>query len=202
MSTIILDCGSGNSCHNNPLIVEEMIRELARVDTCRHKVILKWQLFDFAPPNIPLDRNIFRYAYEYAERYAFETTASVFDLDSLKFLMGFEVPFVKIACRPDLYHLAQYSSVPVYISSASSGLHLPCEVNLACVRKYPATLEMYEATFTKDELKYVSDHTAGWELFEKYTPNVIEKHYVNTREEGNPDAGPFAVTPAELETVL
>jgi sialic acid synthase SpsE len=202
MSTIILDCGSANTCKNDKAIVSKMIREIAAIDSARHNVILKWQLFQDAPPNIPLDHDVFKYAYDLAGHYAFQTTASVFDIESLRFLMTFKVPFIKIACRPDLYHLAQYSTVPVYISSASSGLHLPCEINLACVRKYPASLESYEATFTKDELMYISDHTVGWGLFEKYTPKVIEKHYVHIREEGNPDAGPFAVTPEDLRAVL
>jgi hypothetical protein len=116
--------------------------------------------------------------------------------------MGFKVPFVKIANRPELYYLAGYSTVPVYVSTAQSGLDLPYDVNLACISKYPATIEDYESTFTDDELKYVSDHTPGWELMERHHPYIIEKHYVHERRLDNPDAGPFAVTPTELKEVL
>jgi len=199
---LILDCGSGNSCRNDKSIVEKMIKEIAYVDSGRHQVYLKWQLFKDAPPNIPLEHDVFRHAYEYADRFAYETTASVFDLDSMRFLMGFDVPFVKIANRPDLYYLAEYSTVPVYVSTSQSGLDLPGEVNLACISNYPATVEQYEDAFTDDELKYISDHTSGWDLYRLHLPCIIEKHYVHERRIDNPDAGSFAVTPSELAEVL
>ncbi len=198
---IILDMGSGNSCRNDKRIVDRMIREIAQFNTDK-PVILKWQLFRDAPPNVPLDRECFKYAYDLAWRLGYQATASVFDLDSLRYLMGFDVPFVKIACRPDLYELAKYSTKPVYISTAESGFNLPCEVRLACVRQYPATLWDYELTFTPEELKRVSDHTVGWELYYKYNCEIIEKHFVHERSPDNPDAGPFAVTPEELAEVL
>jgi sialic acid synthase SpsE len=200
---LILDCGSANTCQNDKATVEKMIKEIAYVDSGRHQVYLKWQLFKDAPPNIPLDHDVFRHAYEYADRFAYQTTASVFDLESMRFLMGFDVPFVKIANRPDLYYLAEYSTVPVYVSTSQSGFDLPNgEINLACISNYPATLEMYEDAFTMDELRYISDHTPGWDLYRKYLPKIIEKHYVHERRLDNPDAGMFAVTPTELAEVL
>ena len=198
---IILDLGSGNSCRNDKRIVERMIREIAEFDTDL-EVILKWQLFRDAPPNIPLDRECFRYAYDLAWKLGYPTTSSVFDLDSFRFLMGFDVPFVKIACRPELYELARYSTKPVYISTSASRIEMPGQTVLACVSKYPATLWDYELSFTDEELKHVSDHTVGWELYHKHNPSIIEKHFVHERNPDNPDAGPFAVTPYQLAEVL
>ena len=202
MSLFVLDMGSGNTCKNDRKIIDRMIHEVADVDTGRHDIILKWQLFKSAPPNVPLEWDAFRYAYEVADRLCFRTTSSVFDLESLRFLMGFDVPFVKIANRPDLYQLAEYSTVPVYISTSQSGYNIKDAVMMACISEYPATLEMYENAFTKDELRFVSDHTEGWDLYTKHDPIVIEKHFVHVRDLGNPDAGPFSVTPTQLAEVL
>lgn len=199
MALFILDMGSGNTCRNDKDTIHRMIHEVAELDFNRHDVVLKWQLFKDAPPNIPLDHGCFNYAVEIAERLALRTTASVFDLESLRFLMNFDVPFVKIANRPDLYHLAEFATVPLYVSTAQSGFNLKNAVMLACVSNYPATLEEYEARFTFNELAYVSDHTEGWHLYKKYRPFVIEKHFIHIRSNDNPDAGPFAVTAAELQ---
>jgi sialic acid synthase SpsE len=198
MALFILDMGSGNTCRNDKDTIRRMIHEVAELDFNGHDVVLKWQLFKDAPPNVPLDHGCFNYAVEIAERLALQTTASVFDLESLRFLMNFDVPFVKIANRPDLYHLAEFAAVPFYVSTAQSGFNLKDAVMLACVSNYPATIEEYEARFTPGELQYVSDHTVGWRLYEKYRPYVIEKHFVHERVDGNPDAGPFSVTADEL----
>jgi sialic acid synthase SpsE len=199
---LILDMGSGNTCQNNQEQIKKMIKAVFAVDRGAEDVVLKWQLFKEAPPNVPLDWDAFEFAYEYAKAFGYETTASVFDMASLKFLAKFDVPFVKIACRPDLYYLAgAILKAPVILSSSGTD-RLMCSTQLACVRKYPATLADYEAAFTPEQLRFVSDHTIGWELYNKYKPEIIEKHFVHERREGNPDAGPFAVTPEDLREVL
>jgi sialic acid synthase SpsE len=200
--TFILDMGSGNTCQNDTRIIERMIREIAEIDKGVNKVILKWQLFNSAPPNIPLTHESFKYAYDLAERLCFETTSSVFDLDSMRYLMQFNVPFVKIANRPDLYELEKHSTVPVYISTSQSGLHIDNAVMMACVSKYPADIEDYEKAFNYKDMEVVSDHTVGWGLTHKYFPRIIEKHYVHERLPNNPDAGLFAVTQIELDEVI
>jgi len=202
VSTFILDMGSGNTCQNDFSVIKHMIDLVDSVDSARHEVILKWQLFKEALPNIPLTHEAFDFAYRYAQRFGFETTSSVFDRDSMRFLMGYDVPFVKIACRPELYGLAQYSTVPVYVSTAGSLVDIPNATVMACVPKYPATIQDYESHFTVEELQIVSDHTIGWKLYEKYQPTIIEKHFVHERNKSNPDAGFFAVTPEQLELVL
>jgi sialic acid synthase SpsE len=198
----ILDFGSGNTCRNDIEIVKKMLHSLCDVDEMHHEVIIKWQLFKEALPNIPLDHKVFDFAYKFAERLGYKTTASVFDRESLAFLMQYDVPFVKIACRPDLYELAQYCTVPVYVSTANSSTVSGAKM-MYCVSKYPALLEDYEQAFTKEELsECVSDHTVGWDLYNKYNCKTIEKHFVHERRADNPDAGMFAVTPFQLCEVL
>ena len=100
----ILDFSSGNTCKNNVDIIKKMIDALAEVDTER-KFTIKWQLFQKAPPNIPLTQQNFHFAYHYAKQLGYETTASIFDKESLDFLSWFNPCFIKIANRPDLYWL-------------------------------------------------------------------------------------------------
>jgi len=199
---IILDFGSGNTCRNNLETVKTMIDKLKDVDTKRHRIIIKWQLFTTAPPNVPLDHEAFDYAYHYAQVLGYETTASVFDRESLRFLQKYPVPFIKIANNSGLYYLANETNTPVYASIKDKKQTPFVAVRLACVSNYPASIEDYEAIFDADDLKYVSDHTVGWDLYKKYQPEIIEKHYVHARVAGNPDAGRFAVTPNGLKEIL
>jgi len=202
MAKIILDLGSGNTCRNDHGIIEEMIYAIKSIDTGKHEVILKWQLFESAPPNVPLKHEAFEYAYRIGAILGYETTSSVFDKQSLAFLLKFDIPFVKIACRPELYKLAPDCGVSVYGSYYDFEPGVYVDTCLACVPKYPALLKDYEDRFTPGQLKIVSDHTVGWRLFNKYRPDIIEKHFVLERDEKNPDSGPFAVTPKELEQIL
>ena len=82
----ILDLSGGNICHNNYAIIQRMIDEIAEVDPDR-RFILKWQIFERAGNNIPLFQSCFVKAYEYAEKLGYQTTASVFDINSLNFLI-------------------------------------------------------------------------------------------------------------------
>lgn len=205
MARIILDMGSGNSCQNDDERARRMIDEIEAVDTGKHEVILKWQLFKCAPPNVPLDPDVFDFAYEYAAERGYKTTASVFDLLSLDFLSEYSVPFIKIACRPDLYFLYEYvdPGIEVYTSTDKRDRDdVPGDKILSCIRKYPATLGDYERGFSMGQMMYVSDHTPGWELFKEWSPLIIEKHFTLDRDPGNPDAGLFAVTADQLAEVL
>ena len=202
MRQFIIEMGSGNTCRNDIGIVREMIDAVAGVDSGKHDVILKWQLFESAPPNEPLLWRTFAYAYGYAWERGFCTTASVFDRRSLLFLRRFEIPFIKIANRPNLRYLT-CEDVPYYVSYSGSGLISCVDVAMACVSEYPADIRTYQERFTGDELRWaVSDHTVGWDLYHLYNPKVIEKHFVLKHDSDNPDGGPFAVTPAQLAEVL
>jgi sialic acid synthase SpsE len=214
MSQIILDFGSGNTCKNNPAYARRMIDELKAVDTGKHEVIIKWQLFEHAPPNERLMWATYEHAVNYAYNLGYRTTASVFDMVSFKYLMNWNVPFVKIANRPDLYWLAGEvpRNIPVYASF--NNVHefwsrepaWTIEQPMWCVSKYPTTLEEYDRILNDHDMRFhaypaISDHTTDFELWHKYKPEIIEWHYKLDDSTG-PDAGEFARTPAMLAEIL
>ena len=200
---IILDFGSGNTCQNNYSIIYRMIDELSKVDSRKQRVIIKWQLFDVAGHNLPLRFDAFDYAYWFAQEYGYETTASVFDADSLKYLLTYDVPFIKIANRPDLYHLADYigdnpqkhwGDARVLISGKGG------EEGMFCVSEYPATVEQYEKLPLYEGCK-ISDHTTDFTLYHKYKPEIYECHYKLSDSTGL-DAGSFSRTVEQLAEIL
>lgn len=206
----ILDMGSGNTCKNNPDTILRMIKILSIIDP-KKKFILKWQLFKKAGDNIPLLPSVFSYAYNIAMDYGFETTASVFDIKSLNYLLQFDIPFVKIANRPDLYWLIgevprKIEIVLSYKSSHALDKYDDIEneeINylLCCISKYPAKLGSYEKKFNKSCLKRgISDHTIDWQLFRKYKPKIYEYHFKLPDSTG-PDAGEFARTPEQISEI-
>jgi sialic acid synthase SpsE len=201
---IILDFGSGNTCKNNTAYVKMMIDSLAEVDTHKHNVVIKWQLFNNAPPNVPLLPLVFDYAYNYAERKGYKTTASVFGEMSLRLLLQFDIPFVKIACRPDLYYLMGKvpRETPVYASyDGEQAVNLLWNTNtrwMFCVPEYPAPAGKYLMLPSS----YISDHSVGLTVYKTILPKIWEKHYVLERDAGNPDGGAFAITPLELSEIL
>ena len=200
---LILDLGSGNSCNNDKKIVDKMLSSISWIDRHKHQIIIKWQLFKSAPPNIPLDPYIFDYAYLTALEMGYRTTASVFDEESLKLLSTYKTPFIKIACRDELYKLSRQIKTPVYISVDRGEKIRKRGVYLCCVPKYPATIREYESEFNTNQLsEAISDHTIGWDLMNKYKPNILEKHFVHERNKNNPDAGVFAVTADELKEIM
>lgn len=202
--TFILDFGSGNTCKNDGEYIKRMIKELAAVDLKR-KTIIKWQLFESAGDNIPLKKMYFEYAYRFAQKLGFKTTASVFDIQSLKFLLTFDIPFVKIANRSDLYWLA--GEVPrritVIFSVDKNDLDLK---NVGydfiwCLSEYPSTAEDYIKAYGDKLACGVSDHTANWDLFNKYKPNIYECHY-KLKDSTGLDAGHFARTPEQIKEII
>lgn len=218
MSQFIIEMGSGNTCRNDIGIVREMIDAVDGADSGKHEVVLKWQLFEFASPNLPLEWSTFAYAYGYAAELGYHTTASVFDSESLYFLERFRVPFVKIANRPRLYQMRHETRLPCVISNdALTGYAIANATMLACVSKYPAEKLDYVFAASRDPgipkawmyavalpewADGISDHTVGWDLYNRVRPAIIEKHFVLEHDESNPDGGPFAVTPYQLAEVL
>ncbi len=202
---IILDFGSGNSCRNDWNIAKGMIDSLAEIDTQR-ECIIKWQLFRDCKPNILLEWGIFHLSYDYARGLGFQITASVFDLDSLKFLLTFDIPFVKIANRRDLdWLIGEIPRKIKVIRSVGSYDGWFGDDFLCCISKYPATIEDYESGFggPMNYLSYgISDHTADWILYRKYHPEIYECHFVLEHDSNNPDGGPFARTPNDLAEIL
>lgn len=213
MSQIILDFGSGNSCRNDKAIVKKMYDEIEKVDTGKHSIVCKWQLFKEARLNIPLDRDVFDFAYKYGSKLGYAVTSSVFDKESLDFLLQFDVPFVKIANNRKLYWLIGEvpRKVPVYVSYGSvDELKQVAEkqdiIRMLCVSQYPTDMKKYEllfdisAAFMYNEYG-ISDHTTNFGLWYRYQPKIIEMHYKLPDSTGL-DAGPFARTPAQLAEIL
>jgi len=214
----ILDFGSGNTCKNDIGIIENMIDALAEVDKER-KFIIKWQLFTIAGDNIPLKSSTFYHAYMYARKKGFYTSASVFDLYHLKYLLSplfinTSLPpllMIKIANKRELYYLVEEipRKIPVIVSR-SNNLYFSKEYkyssykkehSLCCISKYPAHIRDYDNKFDNDALLTgISDHTTNWDLFLKYQPEIYECHFKLSDSEGL-DAGDFARTPEQIKEI-
>ena len=196
--------GSGNTCRNSIDYVKRMIDTVISMDKKRHSITFKWQLEKADPPGQKkLDREVFKAAYQYAADKGYPTTSSVFDEESLEFLMGFQIPFIKIACQPKIYHLtlAIPRGIPILLSidprDKSSHRVWPPFTPLVCIPEYPAKLEDYPYG-----AQGYSDHTSGLALWNYYHPVIWEKHFVLERSSDNPDAGEFALTPDQLAEVI
>jgi sialic acid synthase SpsE len=204
MSQIIIDMGSGNTCQNDIKIVKRMIDELHNVDSGKHSIIIKWQLFEQAGQNIPLDLDVFRWAYDYARLHGYKTTASVFDKSSLAYLLNFDIPFVKLSNnRSTDYLIGEVPRrIPIYISVGAGLFKVRDGVTmLHCISKYPAKLSEYEYMFGDFLKKSASDHTDNLKLWHKYQPDIYEVHYKLPDSTGL-DAGKFARTPRDLKAIL
>jgi len=218
LSQIILDFGSGNTCKNESKYIKRMYDELKKIDTHKHEVIIKWQLFSVCGGNIPLTKECFEYACYYGDQLGYKTTSSVFDRETLKYLLLFDVPFVKIPNRRHLDYLIDLvpEHVPVYVSK-SSLLEIQHEVKniegygcfsaprtemeqLWCISKYPAQIRDYEK-LKMQRYDNISDHTNSFDLFYRYEPKIIEWHY-KLKDSTGLDASEFARTPEQLKEIL
>lgn len=220
MSQIILDI-SANTFKNDINYAKKMIDEVYKIDTKKHEIIFKTQLFEKAGENIVLDHDVFDKLYKYCDSYGYMLTSSVFDLPSLKFLLKYSVPFIKIANNRRLDWLIGEipRRIPVYMSVGSLKedsmiRECKCDGNvdfvyncetLYCVSDYEnASMKNYEETFeewlNKKPLN-ISDHTTNWDLFNKYKPEIYECHY-KLEDSTGLDAGEFARTPIQLSCIL
>lgn len=216
---IILDFGSAETCKNDVDYCCRMIDELAAVDTMRERIVIKWQLFTSVPSGVPplIHRTYLKAEWYALIKYGYQTTASVFDRDSLYFLLDRQsivpTPFIKIAARPNLYHLIDKipEHIPVFVSVPDVehreliweeyGKRKGRLVILHCIAEYPANATVYETMYGHNLSYSISDHTPGLYLYNKYAPWYWEKHYRLEDSTGR-DAGPFAATPKELSVIL
>ena len=205
---LILDFGSGNTCRNSLDYVKRMLRELAEVDPHNHEVVIKWQLFEVWGKNTPLLRQVYAEACKIARGYGYETTASIFDLSSLDFLLrmhyssGYEVPFIKIANNIKLKYLSERIPEDIRLIRSVGDPDSFGQDCMCCVSKYPAKREQYEKVFTEEQLRQgISDHTINWDLYNKYRPEIFECHYRLADSIGL-DAQAFARTPKDLMEIL
>ena len=215
---IILDMGSGETCKNDAGDVLAMINAVDEADNREHEIILKWQLFrggEFAHLRA-LHHGVFAFAYDYARSMGYATTASVFDAASVQFLSRFDVPFVKVACIPNPPSMVVNPSIRIgwwpcrTVMSYGNQEHYlrvsnVTEHRLACIREYPAKAGDYVSLFTDAQLRAGisdhTDHTLGMDLIQIYRPELYETHFCLDDQTG-PDTGPFALRPAQLESML
>ena len=207
----IFDVGSGASLPNKQAVIDTVdALEPVLEHKKRHQdleIIIKTQLFRDIPPNTPLDREIFLWLKDYGEKKGFQVTSSVFDIESLAFLLAHDPCLVKIACRPDLYWLVGEvpRKIPTLVSydrrdhTSLNNIPRKTDYTLACVPTYPANIKDY---FIGNGL-WISDHTVGLELFKRTNPAIWEKHFVLKKNDpNNPDSmGGFALDPEELKQI-
>ena len=211
---IILDFGSGNTCKNSVEYACTMVKALADITDRRDDIVIKWQLFKEAGKNVPLSHEVYSRAHFYAQRYGFETTASVFDSYSLEFALKHALRWVKLTNIEKTGHLIK--EVPdldgIIISTNDADYKKPLRVKndrseiedismMYCISEYPAKAQDYEKKFG-DKLKTgISDHTTDFSLYKKYRPKLYECHFKLDDSTGL-DAGPFARTPEQLKEIL
>jgi len=222
MIEIVLDV-SANTFKNDVNYFKRMVDEIKKIDSKEYKITFKTQLFEptskAAEVNECLLHDTFIEMHRYCNQSGYQLTSSVFDLYSLKFLLEFNIPFVKIACRPETYFLLGFipRKIHVYISTdcrknCSDFPYYGNEHLLECIPEYPASEEDYlKHSFQKGRWELnISDHTPGMYLFKKFVDYkkmeegtyIFEMHYVLERDAKNPDAGLFAKTIDELRGML
>ena len=211
---IVLDMGSANVNKNDITIIKKQIDTVNEIIGDKSDItVLKWQLFESViDGNIPLTKESFEYAFGYAKSLGLMTTASVFDIQSLYFLLSHPIPFVKLA--NGLIPASQLlGAIPrgmkiLYSTSNMFGLmQMPMfmtwglDNGMCCVSNYPATIEEYEKNFSPEVLiQSVSDHTEGAKLWDKYHPMVWEKHFCLEHSDEK-DCGSYALDPKELREI-
>jgi sialic acid synthase SpsE len=201
VNMLILEFGSGDTCKNDQVLIKDMIDSLSVIKN-KQDVIIKWQLFDWLPHVEALKKENYDYAYKYAKDAGFQTTASIFDLESLDFLLRYDPPFIKLACQTTLYNFRKYNNrflrfipneIPIIISYdkieslyAKVNRKIDC---LCCIPLYPAIKKDYTSYFSCYDLKKgISDHTIGFELWREYKPAIYERHYKLKGQENFLDA--------------
>jgi sialic acid synthase SpsE len=199
MTKFIFDCGSGNSCKNSIDYACKMVKAIA--DLGLNDVTVKWQLFKELGKNTPLSHEVFERAYRYGAVLGLRTTASVFDKESLDFLMTFGVPFIKLANNKQSQAMLDKipESMPVVYSTDDPEFKTDRENTdiIYCVSKYPADLGDYYK-FGDKLSNGLSDHTTSWALYQKHSPKIYECHFKLADTTGL-DAGSFARLPENIK---
>ncbi len=196
MAEIILDVAP-NTFKNDLDYFEEMVNAIRKIDTEKYDIIFKTQMFgsnsEAAKVNLRLANSILKEMNTICEECGYKFTSSVFDYYSLVCLLGagFPVPFVKFACRPELYYLSNFipHGVPIYMSidtrkyQSVNSLNQEIEILvkrrkmilldheidsdkfLLCVPEYPCKESDYQFNLFN---RSISDHTEGLKLFDRW----------------------------------
>ena len=219
--TIILDLGAGNNTKNNHSIIKEMIDQVYLLQhQTKKKILIKFQLFSEMKDLIPLNRDLYIFAYYYAKTLNLEVLAGIFDEKNLQFISAFlkDTPYIKIACRTSLYKyigkIPKYVTIFVSVDSLQTRDKLkkkyPCHklIYLYCVPEYPANYIKYESLFNglghSGNLNYsISDHTVNLGMYKRFEPEYYERHFLLSHEDClDPFGSEFASTAKEIEVIL
>lgn len=208
VAQIILDY-SANTFKNDKKLIKRGIDEIKKIDSGKHEIVFKTQLFIKAGDNIPCTHESFEYLYEYGNSQGYKVTASVFDKESLDYLLMFDVPFIKLSNDSKLLYdgvfmdaLRTSPKYNLYASVSKPALDYRISEQLICISEYPASKEAYRNAleFCKKNPN-ISDHTEDWDIYNEHQPKIYECHYKLPDSTGL-DAGSFARTPEMLREIL
>lgn len=182
-------------------------------------VTLKVQLFPNIPfftdsGNVHLPLKTFEKAYEFSKSIGTPFTASVFGEDELKFLMDFNLPFIKFAYsqRKQFSWMEQACNKGHDIMVSTNLMELPKLhelfpdnlLGLFCIPEYPVTYEVnFERMF--EYFDGFSDHTLGISHINKARiagAKIIEKHVTLNHDDIRCPDHLFAVTFNDLSRAL
>jgi sialic acid synthase SpsE len=217
--TIILDCGSGETLtdgktKNNKHVAIEIIDKIKAIDSGKHRIVFKFQLFKEPISNLePLNKVVFDFIYRYCISHGYECTSSVFDQESLDFLKNYDTPFIKIACRDYLYHFISQIDKPLVsvpnslVAGALMQKYPDKNIKfLYCIPEYPATLNAYRSYFGDVNGMIgvgISDHSIGLDIIKNHEPLIYEKHIVLERgKTDDPYGDDFCAVPEDFEEIL
>ena len=199
---VVVDPGS---CHMNNFVYCKEFVDIGK----KFGVSVKFQLFNSSKVNIPLSHSMFEKVLDYGRIVGVDVFASVFDMDSIRFLNSLGVSKVKIGFskRYDkkLVDYAIRFFDTVFISGDVMTCFPDCDkvVKLFCIPEYPVKyLVDFENVF--DRFDGFSDHTLGIKQTVSAVENgarVIEKHI--TLDYGDivcPD-NHFALSPSWLRAL-
>ena len=220
----ILDIGNGNSHFNDIQIIKKSIDVVSELqdETDKIQFFLKTQIWSDKNTLVSKELKsttweIFDKAYEYAFHKDIGFTSSVFDEESRnRLICEYDVPFIKIACRPSLYDLILDDCVKYLVSVSNWNDYyriLECDhVPLICVPKYPATPTDYIIRIERMEdfdildpgLIGLSDHTCDWGIYNKYPATWYECHFsIDRNMIIDPIGGnSFVREPKDIEEIL
>jgi sialic acid synthase SpsE len=216
---IILDFGSGETNANTEEFMEmvDKIIHYKEHNKSKNRIIVKFQLFtkESVPYLKPLEKDFFKFAYAYCLAAGLECTASVFDLSSIGYLLGFRPAAFKIAARENLYDLIDLlplnQEIFVSVDNVAKMQYLYDKfgngfghklIFLNCIPKYPALQEEYEEKFGHGLSHSISDHTEGLDLYKRWQPCYFEKHVTSYHDNNIPDRSSYACTIDEIGGIL
>jgi sialic acid synthase SpsE len=197
--TIVSEIGSTHL--GREALVKEAIERSMEADAD----VVKFQLFPneerfTKSGNIWMSQDLFLYALQYGREIGMKVTASAFDDESVDFLIGCDVPFVKFAYSQKENAVGIRKVINQGMDAVVSCDHLTFNkvsdhaLKLLCIPQYPVYFDVrFESVFP--QFYGYSDHSLGIDTPVKavvHGARMIEKH-VRVAPKGCPDCD-FALT--------